>query len=125
MKTLLRLAALALLFVSVTAMAANFDGDYTFKSRVKDGKADLVGWTGTMKITNNTMTRNLTSADGKDTKFYEGTLTLNGDVYTIKYTKAYKPEYVGNEHKNKITINGNTLTMEDVNGKFKEVWTKK
>lgn len=125
MKNVVRLVALALLFISFQAFAASLDGTYTFSSRVKDGKPDLVGWNGSMTISGNTIKREYASADGKDKKFYEGTLKQDGNTYAIKFTKAYKPEYVGAEHKNKITVSGNTLTMEGADSPFKEVWTKK
>ena len=125
MKNVMRVIAVVTLFIATSAMAASLDGSYTFSSRVKDGKPDLVGWTGAMNISNNMMARDYKSPDGKETKFYEGTMKQDGGNYTIKFTKAYKPEYVGAEHKNKITLSGKTLTMEAVDGKFKEVWTKK
>lgn len=121
---MVRVLAVAVLFVSLAAIAGNLDGNYTFSSRVKEGKADMVGWSGSMSINNNTMVRKYTSPT-KEEKFYEGTMKQEGDIYTIKFTKAYKPEYVGAEHKNKITLSGNTLTMEGADGKFKEIWTKK
>jgi uncharacterized membrane protein len=105
--------------------AASFDGTYTFTSRVKDGQPDMVGWTGTMTIGNGTMSRSYTNPANKDAKFYEGTMKQDGDVYILKLTKAYKAEYIGQEHKNKISVTGNTLTMVSADGKFKEIWTKK
>ena len=125
MKHVARLIAAALFLVSLQAFAANLDGTYAFTSRVKEGKADLAGWNGTMTIAKETMSRKYTSPDGKEVKFYEGTMKHDGDTYAITFTKAYKPEYVGQEHKNKITLTGNTLTMEAIDGKFKETWTKK
>ncbi len=110
--------------ISVSAFAG-FDGTYNFTSRVKDGAADMNGWNGTMTIKGNEVTRSYKSPDGKQEKFYNSTMTQNGDVYVLKVTKAYKPEYVGNEHKNKITVKGNTLIMQSDDGKFSETWTKK
>ncbi|MBI4212508.1 MAG: hypothetical protein HY540_07720 [Deltaproteobacteria bacterium] len=120
----LMLVVVAML-ASSSVFAANFDGTYKFNSRMKDGNADMSGWTGEMKIANNTISRTYHSPDGKSEKFYIGDLTQKGDLYTVKYTKAYKPEYVGNEHTNKMTVQGNALTIEATDGKFKEVWTKK
>lgn len=115
MKNLARLIAVVVLLASSTVFAANLDGTYTFSSRVKEGKPDMVGWNGTMTIAKDTMARTYTApAPAKETKFYEGTMKQEGDLYSVKFTKAYKPEYVGQEHKNKITLSGNTLTL----GKF-------
>lgn len=125
MKIVIKIMAVAVLFVSIAAQAADLSGTYTFSSRLKEGKLDMSGWTGTMTINNGTMIRKYTGPDGKEQKFYEGTLKQDGDVYTIKFTRAYKPEYVGSEHKNKITLSGKTLTMEGLDGKFKETWEKK
>lgn len=126
MKKLSTIVAVAVLLVSVAAVAAiSFDGTYAFTSRAKEGTPDMVGWTGTMTIGNGTMARNYTNPANKEVKFYEGTMKQDGDVYVLKLTKAYKPEYVGQEHKNKITVTGNTLTMVSADGKFKEIWTKK
>lgn len=125
MKKIAMLVAVVGLFVAATSFAANFDGTYTFQSRTKDGKADLAGWKGTMTIGNNEMSRTYTSPDGKDQKFYVGTMKQEGDLVAVKFTKAYKPEYVGNVHKNKLEWQGSALTMTSDDGKFKEVWTKK
>jgi hypothetical protein len=125
MKKISSLVAVAVVFTALAAFAADISGTYTFSSRIKEGKPDLVGWNGTMTIGNGTILRKYASADGKDSKFYEGTFIQDKDIYTIKFTKAYKPEYVGQEHKDKITLNDKTLTMESTDGKFKEVWTKK
>lgn len=126
MKNVAMLCAVAVLFIAVSAIAAELDGSYTFVSRTKDGAPDLSGWNGTMLIEKGMMSRSYKSKDGKEEKFYEGTMKSEGsDVYAVKFTKAYKSEYVGNEHKNKIMLSGATLTMESTDGKFKEVWTKK
>jgi len=126
MKTVAKIMAVAVLFVAVVAVAAtSLDGTYTFSSRVKEGKADMTGWTGNMTIKDNVMSRKYINPASKEEKFYEGTMKQDGDVYSLKLTKAYKTEYVGQEHKNKMTLTGNTLTMESVDGKFKETWTKK
>lgn len=126
MKKLTGLVAMAVLLVSATVLAANFDGNYSFVSRTKDGGPDLAGWTGTMKIAGNTMSRNFASKDGKETKFYESTMkNESGDLYSCTFTKAYKPEYVGQTHQNKIQSNGTQVTIESPDGKFKEIWSKK
>jgi hypothetical protein len=115
----------AVLLVSALAIAAtNLDGNYKFSSRTKDGKADMSGWQGTMTIKGNEMTRTYKSPDGKTEKFYTTTIKPEGNVYLLKITKAYKPEYVGNEHRNKLNLNGNTLKMEAEDGKFSETWQK-
>lgn len=121
----LRSLAVVVLFVSVTAFAAGFDGVYKFSSRTKEGAPDLKGWWGTMIITNSTMSRVFLAPDGKTEKFYVGELKPTGDMYSLKLTQAYKPEYIGNVHKNKITWVGSSLVIESDDGKFKEVWTKK
>jgi outer membrane lipoprotein-sorting protein len=126
MKTIARVLAVAVLFVSVAALAAtSLEGAYKFSSRMKDGAADMAGWNGNMTIKGNEMTRNYKSPDGKMDKFYTSTMKPEGDLFVLKHTKAYKPEYVGNEFKNKITLNGKTLTIESPDGKFKEIWTMK
>lgn len=124
MKTVCRMLAVALLFVSVAAFATTYDGSYKFTSRTKDGAADMNGWQGTMTIKGNEMIRNYKSADGKQEKFYTSTLKQEGDVYVLKHTKAYKPEYVGDEFKNKFDLKGNTLTIKSTDGKFQETWQK-
>lgn len=116
---------LAVLLVSATAFATAFDGGYTFTSRTVDGTPSMQGWNGTMTVTGTEMTRNYKSADGVATKYYVSTVTESGNVYVLKHTKAYKPEYVGSEHRSKLTQTGNTLAIESEDGKFKEVWTKK
>lgn len=120
----------ARIFLVVVAFAGSvwagqFDGSYSFASRVKEGAPDMAGWTGQMQIHNNTANRNYKSPDGASTKFYNATLTPAGNLFVFKTTAAYKPEYVGNEFKNKITLSGNTLTLESEDGKFKELWTKR
>lgn len=126
MKTMARVFAVALLLTYAgAASATTFDGSYKFTARTKEGAADMAGWTGEMTIKGNEVTRNYKAPDGKAEKFYTSTMTQNGNWYVLKHTKAYKPEYVGNEHKNKFIVNGATLTMESEDGKFKEVWTKR
>lgn len=126
MKNVLRLLAVAVVFTVGLAFAANLDGDYKFTSRTKEGKPDLAGWNGTMKIAGGTMRRDFTSPDGKETKFYESSMKDDGhNVYSMTFTKAYKPEYVGKAYKNKVTVNGNKLVVSDVDGKFTEEWVKK
>ncbi len=126
MKGIARVLGVAVLLVTATVFAANLDGNYVFKSRSKEGKPDLAGWTGTMKIASGAMDREFKSADKKETKFYMSTMKNDGgDIYTCKFTNAYKPEYVGQEHKNKIVLKGSELTIESADGKFQEVWTKK
>ena len=111
--------------VAVAAGAASFDGTYQFTSRSKEGTPDMAGWWGMMIITNGTMSPIYHSPDATQEKYYVGTLTPTGNLYTIKFTQAYKPEYIGNEHRNKITVDGAGLVVESEDGKFKEVWTKK
>lgn len=124
MKTMSRLLAVAVLFVSVAALAAtSLEGTYKFSSRTKEGVADMSGWNGNMTIKGAEMTRNYKSPDGKMEKFYTSTMKSEGSIYVLKHTKAYKPEYVGNEFKNKINLKGDTLTIESEDGKFTEVWT--
>lgn len=126
MKTMLKLVAVtAVLFVSLSAFAAGLDGTYNFSSRTKEGAPDMPGWAGTMTIKGNEIARTYKSPDGKQEKFYTSSFKQDGNLYVIKHTKAYKPEYVGNEFKNKFIQNDKTLTMESEDGKFKETWTKK
>ena len=125
MKNVCRLLAVAVLFVSTVALAGSFDGTYNFKSRAKDGQPDMQGWTGTMTIKNDEITRNFKSPDGTQEKYYTSTWKKDGDVYAMKFTKAYKPEYVGKEYKNKVNVTDNTLTFEGTDSKFTETWTKK
>lgn len=127
-----KIAALAVAFCvmagAVTAFAATYDGSYTFKMRVKEGKPDMAGWNGTMVIKEKEMTRTYKSPDGKETKFYTSTLkekSKDGKLVVVKHVKAYKPEYVGNEFTNAFTATGNDLVIESEDGKFKETWTKK
>lgn len=121
--------ALVMLFAVTTfaASSSNFDGVYKFSWRSKGDVKDLEGWWGMMVVNNGTMSRFFHSADGKDTKYYVGNLTKQGDVYKLKFTYTYKPEYVGQEHDNKITFAGGKLVMESPDGgkTFKEVWEKK
>ncbi|MBI5299199.1 MAG: hypothetical protein HY877_02735 [Deltaproteobacteria bacterium] len=125
MKLAGKIVAMLVLVFSMVAGATSFDGNYKFSSRVKNGAPDLQGWTGDMVVKGDTISRTYKSVDGKEERFYIGTIKKDGDVYVVKYTKAYKPEYVGNEHKNKFIVNGATLSIEATDGKFKEVWTKK
>lgn len=125
MKKIAMLVAVVGLFVAATSFAGNFDGTYNFQSRTKEGTPDLAGWTGTMTIANNEMSRTFKSPDGKSEKFYAGPMTQEGDLVAVKFTKAYKPEYIGNVHKNKMQWQGSALTMTSEDGKFKEVWVKK
>lgn len=127
MKKVWLLAVFVVLVASVSALAASIDGSYKFSSRMKDGTADMSGWQGTMTIKGSEISRTYKSPDGKQEKFYVSNLKQegNGNVYVLKHTKAYKPEYVGNEFRNKLTLNGNSLTIEAEDGKFKEVWVKK
>lgn len=124
MKKVLMCLAAVILFVSVGAVAANLDGNYKFSSRVKDGTPDMSGWQGTMTIKGQEMTRNYKSSDGKQEKSYTSAMKQDGSVFVLKHTKAYKPEYIGNEFRNKIVLTGNTLTIEAEDGKFKEIWQK-
>lgn len=111
---------------AASAFAAGLDGTYSFSARTKAGSPDMQGWQGTMTIKGNEIVRTYKAPDGKQEKSYTSTFKQDGNLYVLKHTKAYKPEYVGNEFKNKIVVNGNTLTMEAEDGKsFKEVWTKK
>ena len=125
MKLAGKLLAVVVFAASVAAMAASFDGSYKFSSRVKNGAPDLQGWSGEMSIKGDTISRTYKSADGKEDRFYIGTLKKDGDLYTVTYTKAYKPEYVGNQHQNKFIMNGSNLKIEAPDGKFQETWTKK
>lgn len=120
--------AVCVIATAVASFAATYDGSYTFKARVKEGKPDMQGWTGTMTIKEKEMTRNYNSPDGKEKKFYTSTLkekVKDGKVMIVKHTKAYKPEYVGNEFANSFTQNGNDLIIESEDSKFKETWSKK
>lgn len=125
MKSAAKVFAVLLFAVSAVAFAAHFDGTYKFQSRAKEGKADMQGWQGTMTIKGDMMDRTYQSADGKDKKFYTSSIKQDGNVYILKHIKAYKPEHVGNEHRNKMDLKGGTLTLSSEDGKFKEVWTKK
>lgn len=127
MKGIARLMVIAaVVLFSMSALAAGLDGSYSFVSRTKGTTPDLVGWTGTMKIAGGTMSRTFTSKDGKESKFYDSTMkNEGGDLYSCTFTKAYKPEYVGQTHKNRITSAATQVTIEAPDGSFKEVWTKK
>jgi hypothetical protein len=124
MKNVCRLLAVVVLLASASALAASFDGTYKFSSRTKDGVADMTGWQGAMTIKGSEMSRTYKSPDGKQEKFYNSTLKPEGSLYVVKHTKAYKPEYVGNEFKNKFNVSGKTLSIESEDGKFKEAWQK-
>ena len=91
--------AICVVLTAVASFAATYDGTYTFKTRVKEGKPDMQGWTGTMTIKEKEMVRNYNSPDGKEKKFYSSTIkekSKDGKVVVIKHVKAYKPEYVSN-----------------------------
>ena len=122
-----KIAFLAVLLTAAVSFAAtSFDGTYQFQSRMKKGTADMTGWTGTMTIQNDTITRNYQSTDGTEKKFYTGSLTPStSPFYLVKYTAAYKTEYVGMELKSKFTLSGNTLTITSEDGQFIETWVKK
>ncbi|MDO8528080.1 MAG: hypothetical protein Q7T03_10400 [Deltaproteobacteria bacterium] len=125
MKSFFKAVAVMMLLVSTGAFAANFDGSYTFSSRSKEGKPDMQNWNGTMTIKGDEMYRTYKSADGKEQKFYTSIIKQDGKIYILKHTKAYKPEYIGNEHRSKIILSGATLILESEDGKFKENWDKK
>lgn len=129
MKRLTALAvAICVMAVAAVSFAATLDGSYTFKMRVKEGKTDMSGWTGTMTIKEKEMVRTYKSPDGKETKFYTSTLKekgKDGKLMIVKHIKAYKPEYVGNEFTNAFTLSGSDLIIESEDGKFKETWTKR
>lgn len=124
-KILAGVVMVAVVLGAMVASAANFDGVYKFTSRSKEGTPDMQGWWGMMVIKNNTMSRIYRSPDGTQEKYYVGTLTQNGTIYTVKFTDTYKPEYVGNEHRNTMTVDGMSLVIGSEDGKFKEVWAKK
>lgn len=124
MKKICGAVAVALVLFSTSAFAASFDGTYKFSSRTKDGALDMQGWQGTMTIKGTEMDRTYKSPDGTQQKSYTSTFKQDGDLYILRHTKAYKPEYVGNEFRNRINLNGQTLTMEGLDGKFKETWAK-
>jgi len=118
--------ALLIAMMSSLAFANTLNGVYQFESRAKSGKADMQNWWGMMVIDNNTMTRVYRSPDGSVQKYYIGDLKQNGDLFTTTFKYAYKPNYVGNSHDNKITVSGQKLTMSSPDGaSFKEVWVKK
>lgn len=129
MKKIAALAvAVCVMVTAVASFAATFDGSYTFKARVKEGKPDMQGWTGKMTIKETEMVRDYNSPDGKEKKFYTSKITekvKNGNVMIVEHTKAYKSDYVGNKFDNKFTQSGNDLVIESVDGKFKETWSKK
>ncbi|PIU58335.1 MAG: hypothetical protein COS89_00895 [Deltaproteobacteria bacterium CG07_land_8_20_14_0_80_38_7] len=120
------LLTVALLFVTSTVFAATLDGNYSFLSRTKANQPDAVGWTGSMNIANNVMSRSIKSTDGTTEKTYVQTLKNDsGDVYTTTMAKSYNPAYVGKVEQYKITTNGKELILQTLNGEFKEVWAKK
>lgn len=128
MKVVSRLVAVALLFVAVAAYgAAKLEGNYTLKAQYKGGQPQT-DWQGTMTIKGTEMKRDYVSGDKTKTKYLVSTMTADPkvvDVWVVKHTKAYKPEYVGNEFRNKINLTGATLTIESEDGTFKEVWEVK
>lgn len=117
--------AVCVLAIATVAAAATIEGIYSFKGRWKEGKPDMQNWTGTMTIKEKEMTRTYKGPDGKEEKFYTSTIKEEGKVYHVKHIKAYKPEYVGNEFRNKITQSGSDLVIESEDSKFKETWTKR
>lgn len=117
--------AVCLMASAAVSMASTLEGTYSFKARVKEGKPDLQNWTGTMTVKEKEITRVYKSVDGKEEKFYTSSVKQDGSVYVLKNVKAYKPEYVGNEFRNKITQNGQDLIIESEDGKFKETWAKR
>lgn len=113
------------LILTMSASAGNLDGTYKFKSRVKEGKPDLVSWTGTMKVAGDIMNKELKSPDGKEVKTYESNCKTKGaNLYNCTFTKAYKAEYVGKAYDNNIVLNGNELKIKSPDGSFEEVWMK-
>lgn len=125
MKMLPKFLAVVVLAASTLVYAANFEGTYTFSSRTKEGNPEMQGWSGTMVIKGNEVNRTYKSSDNTQEKFYTSTFKQDGNIYVLTHTKAYKPEYVGNEHRNKFLLNGNTLVIESEDGKFQETWNKK
>ncbi len=125
MKKLSLVLTVLFLLISISAFAGNLDGVYKFSTRTIEGAPNMQGWWGMMVIKSNTMTRMYRSTDGTTEKFYVGDLSNEGDVYKLKLTHAYKPNYVGNEHQNKIILNASNLSMESLDGKFIETWIKK
>lgn len=119
------LAMTVILMVSASTFAADFSGVYKFVSRYKGNTPDMQGWWGTMVIVNGTMSRIYHSPDAKTEKYYVGPMTEEGGFQVVKFSYAYKPEYIGNAHKNKMVLEGGNLTMTSDDGKFKEIWLKK
>ena len=110
---------------SVWAAVADFAGAYTFVSRTIDGKPDMEGWGGTMEVKATTLSRHYSSADGTQTKFYDGTVTQEGDIYVVTFTASHKPDYVGKVYRNHFALKDGTFTLTSEDGKFVEVWKKK
>lgn len=125
MKKFVMAAVAVLSLVASAAFAGSFDGTYQFTSRTKAGNPDMQGWWGWMSINNNTITRVYHSPDGKEEKFYVGTIAPEGNAYKVTFTQAYKSEYVGNTHMNKLNLNGKSFTLQAEDGSFTEVWSKK
>jgi len=122
MKTICRLLVVAILLVSVNAFAGTFDGVYKFEGRSKNGTVDMKDAWGMMIITDNTVSRVFHTPKGD--KYYVGAMTQDGENWKVKFKYVYKPEYVGNEHTNKITVESGKLTFASPDGTFKETWVK-
>lgn len=122
----LALVLVMLLIAPISRATTPFEGTYDFVDHSYDGKADLVGWAGTMEIKGDNISRTYTSPDGAVKKFYIGTLKQEGNIYILTITDSHKKEYIGNVHRNVFTYNAAefkfTLVSED--GKFKETWKK-
>ena len=113
------------LFLTGSVVAATpYDGHYTFVSRTIAGAPDMVGWSGTLELGSDILSRHYQSADGATKKFYVGPVKVEGDIYVVTFTEAYKPEYVGNTHRNRLSLKDGLLTMTSEDGKFVEVWKK-
>ena len=114
------------LFALNSRAVTPFEGTYDYVDHSFDGKAELVGWTGTMEIRGDVINRSFTSPDGSIKKFYNGTLKQDGNIYILTITDSHKKEYIGNTHRNVFTYDPTsfkfTLVSED--GKFKETWKK-
>jgi len=120
--------AVVVMLFSFSAFAGSLDGKYEFSWRSKGDLRDLDGWTGSMVIENNTISRFFKSSDGKTEKFYIGTYKEEApNTYAITFTKVYNPKYVGATHKNLIYLKGKKFTMQSLDGgkTFQEVWVKK
>lgn len=116
-----------LVFFALNSRAVTpFEGTYDFVAHSFDGKAELVGWTGTMVIKGDVITRSFTSPDGAIKKYYNGTLKQDGNVYILTITDSHKKEYIGNVHRNVFTYDAAsfTFTLVSEDGKFKETWKK-